>query len=68
MRSVDAEGNVYNDLSIRVDRAVVRFLANGQEVATQSASAVDTEGVVGIRVHDNVDLHIYYLLVHQGGR
>ena len=64
----DEAGNLSNDLTIRVDRSEVTFLANGQDVATRPTSEVDTSGIAGIRVHDHADVRIAYLLVQKGER
>jgi hypothetical protein len=39
---------------------------NTKEVARRSASEVDAGGIVGIRVHDDADVHIAYLTVRKG--
>jgi hypothetical protein len=54
----DASGKLSNDLSIQVAKDAVTFLANGKEVAKHPASAVDTEGVAGLRIGHGLDLQI----------
>jgi hypothetical protein len=54
----DAAGKLSNELSIHVTRDKVTFMANGKEVASHPASAIDTSGIVGLRVNHNLDVHI----------
>ena len=53
------EGSVKNVLAAEVRSDSVRFIVNGQEVAAfQRQPYMDFEGVVGLRVEGNVDLHL----------
>lgn len=54
----DASGRQVNDLAIRVAKDAVTFLVNGQEVAKQPRTAVDTAGVVGLRIGHGLDLQV----------
>lgn len=54
---LDAQGPSINALSIVVG-PTVRFLVNAAAVATEPATSVDTEGVAGLRVNHNLDLHV----------
>jgi len=47
-----------NELAIQVAGGRVSFMANGKEVASQPASAVDTSGVVGLRIGHGMDIQI----------
>ena len=58
-------GKAANELSIRVAKDAVTFLVNGMEVAKQPASAVDTEGVAGLRIGHGLDLQIDGFAVDQ---
>lgn len=51
-------GKAANELSIRVAKDAVTFLVNGTEVAKHPPSAVDTEGIAGVRVGHGLDLQI----------
>ena len=51
-------GKAANELSIRVAKDGVTFMANGKEVAKHPPAAVDTEGVTGVRVGHGLDLQI----------
>lgn len=54
-------GAASNTLAIRVAGDTVHFLVNGQEVKALSRSEIDgaaTDGVVGLRLNHNLDLHI----------
>ena len=52
-----------NVLSIEVGASMVRFLANGKEVMSLPCTRVDTEGIVGLRVNHDVNLHVSSLVV-----
>lgn len=52
-----------NVLSIEVGESMVRFLANGKEVMSLPCTRVDTEGIVGLRVNHDVNLHVSSLVV-----
>lgn len=54
-----SEGGATNELAIEAGPQRARFLVNGQEVANFSDVAyLNTEGIVGLRVNHNLDLHI----------
>jgi hypothetical protein len=59
-----ADGPVVNELSFEVGRDSVTFLINGKPVHTAAASSIDTQGVVGLRVNHNLNLHVESLGVH----
>ena len=52
------DGKNTNALAINVSGGKVSFLANGKELYSTDASKVDTDGVVGIRVNHNLDVHV----------
>lgn len=54
----DAQGRLNNTLTIVVGKDKVRFLVNGTEVVSQPRTDVDAEGIVGLRVNHNLDVHI----------
>ena len=58
INDLDAKGRATNTLAVEVDGSQVRFLVNGTEVATQPRSAVDTDGITGLRVTHLLDVHI----------
>jgi len=47
-----------NELSIQVANGRVSFMANGKEVASHPASAIDTNGVYGLRIGHGMDIQI----------
>ena len=51
-------GNQKNELSLQVSKERVSFLVNGKEVAGHPATAVDTSGVVGLRIGHGMDIQI----------
>jgi hypothetical protein len=67
IRGFDPTGVLTNELAIRVGRAVVSFVVNGHEVASHPASAVDTSGIVGIRVNHDVDMHVEGFSLQRAG-
>ena len=58
INALDAEGRAMNTLAVEVGSDQVRFLVNGTEVTTQPRSAVDTDGITGLRVNHELDVHI----------
>jgi hypothetical protein len=51
-------GGQKNELSIQVAGGRVSFMANGKEVASHPATALDTNGIVGLRVGHGMDIQI----------
>ncbi len=58
INDLDANGRSTNTLAVEVGSDTVRFLVNGTEVATQPRSAVDSDGIAGLRVTHLLDLHM----------
>ena len=58
LNELGAEGRAKNTLTVEVGRQQVRFLVNDKEVSTQPRSAVDTDGIVGLRINHVLDIHI----------
>ena len=58
VKQLDANGSSTNVLSVEVGSSDVRFLVNGTEVSTQSRSAVDVDGITGLRVNHLLNVHI----------
>jgi hypothetical protein len=54
----DASGHVVNELSIRVEKGDVIFLANGREVTRRPSASLDTNGIAGVRVSQDLDLRV----------
>lgn len=59
----EGESTAKNILAIDVGAEQVRFLVNGQEVASLPKSEVETDGIVGIRVNHRLNLHVSRLEV-----
>ena len=53
-----AGGSQKNELSIQVSKERVSFMVNGKEVASHPSTAIDTSGVVGLRVGHVLDIQI----------
>lgn len=54
----NAQGAQTNELAIQVSKDKVVFMANGQTVATQPATAVDIVGISGLRIGHGLDVQI----------
>ncbi len=54
----DASRHVTNVLSVRVGPNDVSFMANGREVTRRPAASIDTNGIVGLRIADNLDVRV----------
>ena len=54
----DASGRQVNELAVRVAKDAVTFMVNGKEISKQPASAVDTVGIIGLRVGHGLDLQV----------
>jgi len=54
----DASRHQTNELSIHVGADTVTFMVNGKEVARRPASQVDTSGIAGLRVNNNLDVQV----------
>ena len=63
INDLDDQGRSTNTLAVEVGSSQVRFLVNGTEVATQPTSAVDTDGITGLRVTHLLDVHIGDLML-----
>jgi hypothetical protein len=58
IQAQDATGKCSNTLLVEVGESQVRFLVNGEEVYAGPIDQFQTEGIAGIRVNHNLDLHI----------
>lgn len=67
VKQLDAKGTATNLLEIdaKRDPGKVVFKVNGQPVYSMDAKATDVNGVVGIRVNHNLDLHVDGFDVHR---
>ena len=63
INELDAEGKSTNTLAVEVGSSQVRFLVNGTAVSTQPRSAVDTDGIAGLRVTHFLNVHIDSLML-----
>ncbi len=55
---LDARGRSTHVLSVEVGSRQVRFLVNGTEVSSQPRSAVDIDGISGLRINHQLNVHI----------
>ncbi len=58
INDLDDQGRSRNTLAIEVGSSQVRFLVNGTEVTSQPRSAVDADGITGLRITHLLDVHI----------
>lgn len=58
IQAQDDTGKCTNTLSVEVGEGQVRFLINGEEVYAASIDQFQTNGIAGMRVNHNLDLHI----------
>ena len=58
IKKADASGKMTNALSVEVGKDKVRFLINGTEVASQPSVQIDTNGIAGLRINHNLNVHI----------
>lgn len=67
VHKIEGKGSSTNLLEIdhKRDPSKVVFMVNGQAVHTLDAKATNTDGVVGMRVNHNLDLHIDGFDVHR---
>jgi len=67
VRKPDAKGASTNLLEIdhKRDPSKVVFLVNGKPVYTADAKAMDLDGVVGLRINHNLDVHVEGFDVHR---
>ena len=58
IKTLDADGRSTNTLTVEVGASQVRFLVNDMEVSSQPRSSFDTNGLAGLRVNHQLDVHI----------
>jgi hypothetical protein len=58
IKKADASGKMSNTLAIDVGKDKVRFLVNGTEVTSTEPAKVDTDGVAGLRINHNLNVHV----------
>jgi hypothetical protein len=64
VKAPEGNGEVANDLAVRVASDSVRFLVNGRQVNAFPRSAIaDLEGQAGLRINHNLDVHVTRLEV-----
>jgi hypothetical protein len=66
VKSQDADGKATNKLEIDATTpGKVKFLANGTSVYEMDASPADINGIVGLRINHNLDVHVAGFAVHK---
>ncbi len=67
VKQPDGKGSATNLLEVdnKSDPAKVTFKVNGQDVHTADAQGIDVEGIVGLRMNHNLDVHVEGFDVHR---
>lgn len=67
VKKPDAKGSATNLLEVdnKVDPSKVTFKVNGQDVYTTEAKSIDVDGIVGLRINHNLDVHVEGFDVHR---
>jgi hypothetical protein len=63
----EGEVSVRNVLAVQAGEETVRFLVNGEEVASLPRASLSLDGVVGLRVNHGLNVHVSRLDVEGGG-
>jgi hypothetical protein len=63
IRHDGSDGTAKNVLAVEVDPSNVSFYLNGERVASHPTTSMQTDGVVGLRVNHNLNLHVSSLTV-----
>jgi hypothetical protein len=58
IKKADSSGKMGNTLAIDVGKDKVRFVVNGTEVTSADTSKVDADGIAGLRINHNLNVHI----------
>jgi hypothetical protein len=58
VKKADASGKMTNAIAIHTDKEKAHFLVNGTEVAALPVAEIDVNGVAGLRVNHNLNVHI----------
>ncbi len=58
INTLNERGSATNTLAVEVGATQVRFLVNDTEVSSQPRPMVDTDGVTGLRVNHQLNVHI----------
>jgi hypothetical protein len=67
VKKPDAKGSATNLLEVdnKLDPSKVTFKINGKDVYSTDAKAVATDGIVGLRINHNLDVHVEGFDVHR---
>ena len=65
VKKIDGAGKATNALTVNVAADKVHFLVNGTEVGSAPLDQVDTNGIAGLRVNHNLNVHIEGFSVKQ---
>lgn len=65
VKAQNAEGAASNKLEIDAMGDQVRFLVNGQAVHSMAAAPGSRNGIIGLRINHNLDVHVQDFEVHQ---
>ena len=67
VKKPDANGSATNLLEVdnKVDPSKVTFKVNGQDVYSTDAKSLNMDGIVGLRINHNLDVHVEGFDVHR---
>ncbi len=65
VKAAGTDGKSTNELSVQIGKDKVSFMANGKEVYSAPASAVDSQGIAGLRINHNLNVHVETFAVHK---
>jgi hypothetical protein len=67
IKKPDAKGSATNLLEVdnKIDPSKITFKVNGQDVLSIDAAGVAVDGIVGLRINHNLDVHVEGFDVHR---
>jgi hypothetical protein len=65
INKADANGKATNEVAIGVSGGKASFTVNGKEVYSTDAAKIDANGIVGMRVNHNLDIHVGGFAIHK---
>ena len=67
VNKADSAGKATNKIEVQSKNGKLTFSVNGQQVYEMPATAADTDGMIGLRVNHNLDVHVEGFAVHHIG-
>lgn len=63
----DSAGKATNKIEVQAQGGKLKFTINGTDVHTMDATAAETNGIIGLRVNHNLEVHVAGFAVHRIG-